>query len=763
MKKGDKIISFTAALAGNPNCGKTTLFNVCTGARLKTGNRPGVTVSVESGEYRAAGIRAVLYDLPGIYGLSSRSAEERTAQDFLCKASVTSDVRRDGNGKIPADVIINVVDATSPERSLYLTLRLKSLGIPVVTALNMTDVLEKRGGKIDTAKLSRALGIPVVNICARRGQGIKELMETAAREAAKTSAQNNGTGTDAQSDAAKTAEHKAISVTGKTKVTGHAAVHTYSSFDTASRGTFTQGVAARETRAYASAGGHSGAGRADDAAVFAEAKSICRRCISRESAPPRFTDRADSLLCRPLTGFLFLILIMAAVLFITFGAGNYLRCGLDGIFSFIICRAESAACRFPSWARELICSAVLPAVGAVVSFLPQLFILYLCLAVLDDSGYLPRAAFVADAAMSKLSLSGKAVIPLLLGYGCSVPAILASQTVEGSSAQKRLALAIPFIPCSARLPVCVMLSGMFFPYHQAAVCAVLYAVGTAVSLLTLRLCAALRRSCSKAVPLCRHASENANFGSQGRITAPSARNFGIRRNYGNEDNTLFCGCSRDRYTVPPSGAVKTGRCIFGNCSSCVSFEAEHGYTPLVMELPDFRAPGIKSVVSAAAHRSGEYLKKAGTLIFLSSAVLYFLISFGAGGAAASPAESFGAFSGKLLAPLLKPCGLGFWQIALALICAVGAKEMAVSSLAVLYGAASAPALRAILSANGFTAASAVSFLVFAVLYTPCISTLAAIRAQYGGKYALRGAFFSLAAAYVFAMVSYWAAVALGLG
>lgn len=195
-------------------------------------------------------------------------------------------------------------------------------------------------------------------------------------------------------------------------------------------------------------------------------------------------------------------------------------------------------------------------------------------------------------------------------------------------------------------------------------------------------------------------------------------NFGMCRNCRNEDNTLFGGRSRDRYTVPPSGAVKTGRCIFGNCSSCVSFEAEHGYTPLVMELPDFRAPGIKSVVSAAAHRSGEYLKKAGTLIFLSSAVLYFLISFGAGKAAASPAESFGAFAGKLLAPLLKPCGLGFWQIALALICAVGAKEMAVSSLAVLYGAASAPALRAILSANGFTAASAVSFLVFAVPVYP---------------------------------------------
>ena len=755
MKKGDKSISFTAALAGNPNCGKTTLFNVCTGARLKTGNRPGVTVSVESGEYRAAGIRAVLFDLPGIYGLSSRSAEERTAQDFLRKASVSSDVRRDGNGKMPADVIINVVDATSPERSLYLTLRLKSLGIPVVTALNMTDVLEKRGGKIDTAKLSSALGIPVVNICARRGQGVKELMETAAREAAKATAQSNAEGTAAYEAAA--------TITGKTKAAGHAAVHTYSSFDTASRRTFAQGTALRGAYAYTNAGANSGDGCADDAAVFAEAKSICRRCISRESAPPRFTDRADSLLCRPLTGFLFLILIMAAVLFITFGAGNYLRCALDGIFSFIICRAESAACRFPSWARELLCSAVLPAVGAVVSFLPQLFILYLCLAVLDDSGYLPRAAFVADAAMSKLSLSGKAVIPLLLGYGCSVPAILASQTVEGSSAQKRLALAIPFIPCSARLPVCVMLSGMFFPYHQAAVCAVLYAVGTAVSLLTLRLCADLRRSCSKAVPLCRHASENANFGSQGRITAPSARNFGIRRNYGNEDNTLFCGCSRDRYTIPPSGAVKTGRCIFGNCSSCVSFEAEHGYTPLVMELPDFRAPGIKSVVSAAAHRSGEYLKKAGTLIFLSSAVLYFLISFGAGGAAASPADSFGAFAGKLLAPILKPCGLGFWQIALALICAVGAKEMAVSSLAVLYGAASAPALRAILSANGFTAASAVSFLVFAVLYTPCISTLAAIRAQYGAKCALRGAFFSLAAAYVLATVSYWAAVALGLG
>lgn len=742
MKKGDKSISFTAALAGNPNCGKTTLFNVCTGARLKTGNRPGVTVSVESGEYRASGIRAVLYDLPGIYGLSSRSAEERTAQDFLRKASVSSDVRRDGNGKMPADVIINVVDATSPERSLYLTLRLKSLGIPVVTALNMTDVLEKRGGKIDTAKLSSSLGIPVVNICARRGQGVKELMETAAREAAKATAQSNAAGTAAYEAAA--------TITGKTKAAGHAAVNTYSSFDTASRGSFAQGTALRGAYAYTNAGANSGDGCADDAAVFAEAKSICRRCISRESAPPRFTDRADSLLCRPLTGFLFLILIMAAVLFITFGAGNYLRCALDGIFSFIICRAESAACRFPSWARELLCSAVLPAVGAVVSFLPQLFILYLCLAVLDDSGYLPRAAFVADAAMSKLSLSGKAVIPLLLSYGCSVPAILASQTVEGSSAQKRLALAIPFIPCSARLPVCVMLSGMFFPNHQAAVCAVLYAVGTAVSLLTLRLCADLRRSpSSKAESLCRHASENANFV--------------MRRKCRNEDNTLFCGRSRDRYTVPPSGAVKTGRCIFGNCSSCVSFEAEHGYTPLVMELPDFRAPGIKSVVSAAAHRSGEYLKKAGTLIFLSSAVLYFLISFGAGGAAASPAESFGAFSGKLLAPLLKPCGLGFWQIALALICAVGAKEMAVSSLAVLYGAASAPALRAILSANGFTAASAVSFLVFAVLYTPCISTLAAIRAQYGGKYALRGAFFSLAAAYVFAMVSYWAAVALGLG
>ena len=587
MKKGDKSISFTAALAGNPNCGKTTLFNVCTGARLKTGNRPGVTVSVESGEYRAAGIRAVLYDLPGIYGLSSRSAEERTAQDFLRKASVSSDVRREENGKMPADVIINVVDATSPERSLYLTLRLKSLGIPVVTALNMTDVLEKRGGKIDTAKLSSALGIPVVNICARRGQGVKELMETAAYEAAKATAQSNAAGTAAyEADA---------TIAGKTKAAGHAAVNTYSSFDTASRGSFAQGTALRGAYAYTNAGANSGDGCADDAAVFAEAKSICRRCISRESAPPRFTDRADSLLCRPLTGFLFLILIMAAVLFITFGAGNYLRCALDGIFSFIICRAESAACRFPSWTRELLCSAVLPAVGAVVSFLPQLFILYLCLAVLDDSGYLPRAAFVADAAMSKLSLSGKAVIPLLLSYGCSVPAILASQTVEGSSAQKRLALAIPFIPCSARLPVCVMLSGMFFPYHQAAVCAVLYAVGTAVSLLTLRLCAALRRSCSKAVPLCRHASENANFGSQGRITAPAACNFGIRRNCRNEDNTLFCGRSRADIPYRPQAQSKRDGAFSAIAVPAFPLKLSTGIPRLLWSFPIFARPESKAL------------------------------------------------------------------------------------------------------------------------------------------------------------------------
>lgn len=681
--------SITVAFVGNPNCGKTTLFNALTGASLKTANWPGVTVEGKEGFYNFEGHLMELIDLPGTYSLTSYTMEEEVTRSLVLSNE--------------ADVIVDVVDASCLERSLYLTLELLALKKPVVVALNMMDIVEKRGIEIDLHRLSETLGAPVIPISARKRQGLKPLMHAVYH--------HKMTGLDKvqhlhETDDGMPDKHEENVIVYSAEL--EAAIDTVQKHfeanypDAANPRWYaikelegdksilhdfplSQGVLSEITQSTKLA----------EKASFEQRfimerynfiQEIIHECLFNNHEVALRTDGADRILTNSWFAIPIFLCIMGFVFFLTFFIGDackeWLEEGLDFLNAWI--GEELSFVGASAWAVSLICDGVISGVGTVVTFLPNIFILFLALAFLEDSGYMSRVAYIMDTIMSKLGLSGRAFIPMILGFGCTVPAVLATRTLESRRDKMRVMLVCSFMSCSARLPIYILLAGIFFANYAALVAFSMYFLGIIAALLTLFI-----------------------------LHAADARH-----------------------------------------STQQEEEAS-----LLIELPDYKMPDAHSIWMYMWDKVKDYLIRAGTVIFFASIAIWVLLHTGPGGYVEEDfAFSFAGIIGHALAPALAPFGCGDWRLVVALLAGVSAKEVIVSSLSVLFGIAGVAGSltwhQAFVSI-GFGQANALGFLTFCLLYVPCIAAIAVIASESKStRFAAGTIVFNLVVAWVVAVLVY---------
>lgn len=665
-----------AAFIGNPNCGKTTLFNAYTGANLKVANWPGVTVEKKEGSMNYHGKRIGLVDLPGIYSLTSYTMEERLSRQYIL----------DGE----ADVIIDVADASALERNLYLTIQLIELGKPVVLALNMMDIVEERGMEIDMHRLPEMLGIPVVPVCARKRTGLDILMHAAEHHV--------GRPTD------KTEHHHASGSHVHDHHSEYVMVYSDEIEDKIDKISSLAAVKYPELenlRWYAikylerdseicekyPLNLHGIADRSYEDEIIGQRYDFIEEIISEvlvnKDARSRSTDKIDAVLTHKNWGLPVFLGIMALVFFLTFTVGDWLKgyfeTALNAFSAFVETGLNSLSVN--KVVTSLVVDGVIAGVGGVLTFLPNIFILFLALAFLEDSGYMARVAYVMDGVMAKIGLSGRAFIPMLLGFGCTVPAVMASRALEDSRDRLKTIFVTPFMSCSARLPVYVLLSQLFFGKYALLAAYSMYVIGVAAAI-------------------------------------AAAKLFNV-------------------------------------------FQEKKEINTLLIELPEYKTPNARTVILYVWEKIEDYLTKAGTTIFIASVVLWALLNFGVHGMSEDMSQSFGASIGKLLVPFMSCAGLGYWQIVVALISGIAAKEVVVSSLSVLYGVgniASAEGmgiLAATLGNAGFSAINAYSMMIFCLLYVPCAASIAAIRRETGSRKMTMGAvIFQLGTAWLCSTVFY---------
>ncbi len=619
---------------GNPNCGKTTLFNAFTGANLKVANWPGVTVERVEGRtsYKGRPIRVI--DLPGIYSLTSYTIEEIVTRRCIEEGEV--------------DVIINVVDASSLERNLYLTLQLLELKKPVILALNMMDIVEERGMEIDLHRLPEMLGyIPVVPVSARKRTGLDVLMHAVVHHY-----EEEPQGVVVRYDSRIEEKISRIEKILYAK---------YGEMENMRWHAVKMLEKDKEVQNDHPVDVDHIVGDGFEKKIINEKydyiEEVIQECLFNKEERAAATDRIDSWLTHPIWGIPFFLGIMAVVFFLTFTVGDFLKgyfeVGLDwfseAVFSFLTHIHASEGM------TSLVVDGIVAGVGGILTFLPNIFILFLALAFLEDSGYMARVAYVMNEVMGRVGLSGKAFLPMLLGFGCTVPAVMASRALSSERDRRRTILITPFMSCSARLPIYVLFAGMFFPDHALIVAYSLYLIGLGAAILIA---------------------------------------FGVHRmDRGDKEDTLL------------------------------------------IELPEYKTPNGRTVWIYVWDKVKDYLSKAGTTIFVASIVLWFVLNFGPAGYISDVTESFAAMFGKILAPLLAPAGLGYWQVAVALISGLSAKEVVVSSFSVLFGisninsAGGMGELVLSLSAMGFGGVNAYALMVFCLMYTPCVAAIGAIRRE----------------------------------
>ncbi len=669
LHKGEPI---TLALAGNQNCGKTTLFNQLTGANQHVGNFPGVTVDKKEGQLRRHP-EATVVDLPGVYSLSPYSNEEVVTRDFLIKEKPTA--------------IINIVDATNIERNLYLTLQLMELNIPMVLALNMMDELSANGGSIHINELEAALGIPVVPISAVKNEGIDELIDHVMHVALNREVPG-------YIDFCPKGE-QAGDPLGEVHRCVHAFMHLLEPY--AKKAQLPLRFAAtkmvegdplieralnvpdREAHAlddFIDALETEG-GLDREAALanmrFSFIERLCAQTVTRphESREHARSVAADRILTGRFTAIPCFILIMGFVFLMTFswlGAwlSDWLQTGIDLVIG-LIGDALAAADVSPT-VSSLVTDGICGGVGSVIGFLPTIITLFLFLSILEDSGYMARVAFVMDKPLRKLGLSGRSFVPMLTGFGCSVPAIMASRTLSSERDRKMTILLVPFMSCSAKLPIYGLITSAFFPPEMRGVIVVsLYLIGMAV----------------------------------GVVYALILKKF--------------------------------------------KFEGQP--VPFVMELPNYRLPSAKSVARLVWEKAKGFIQKAFTVVFLATLIVWFLQTFNAGlTLAESPDESLLALIGGAIAPVFAPLGFGDWRASTALITGFMAKESVVSTLTVLVGGSVAALQEVFISATAFT------FLVFTLLYTPCVAAIATVKKETNGRTAAKLVVAQCAVAWVVAFL-----------
>ena len=631
------------ALAGNQNCGKTTLFNALTGSNQHVGNFPGVTVDQKSGEVREHKDCTVV-DLPGIYSLRTYTQEEIVTRDYILNQK--------------PDGIINIVDATNIERNLYLTLQLLELRVPMVLALNMMDEVRANGGTIDVQKLSDDLGIPVVPITAAKGEGVSELMDRAVE-----TAKNRVLPKVYDFCAANSPVHRCV----------HAVVHLIEDHaerlglpprfcatkliegdrDMANRLVLDQNerellehcIVQMETEN----GLDRNASLADMRYTFIEQVTADVVVKCHESKEHKRSVAWDRVLTGKYTALPVFFGVMLLIFWLTFdvigqGLSDLLALGIDYVTAGV--DGALTAYGINPVVHSLIIDGIFAGVGSVLSFLPIIVTLFFFLSILEDTGYMARVAFVMDKLLRKIGLSGRSIVPLLIGFGCSVPAIMATRTVSSDRDRKMTILLTPYMSCSAKIPIYGFFTAAFFTDHKALVMISLYVLGIVVGILA---------------------------------------------------------------ALVMKGTAFRGKPV-----------------PFVMELPNYRMPSAKSVGLLLWEKAKDFLQRAFTVIFLATVVIWFLQSFDTRlNVVTDSADSLLALIGQWLAVLFRPLGFGDWRCATALISGFIAKESVVSTLQVLLGNAAITSL--------FTTRSAISFLVFTLLYTPCIAAVATIRRELGSR------------------------------
>ena len=646
LPEGTKL---TFALAGNQNCGKTTLFNQLTGSNQHVGNFPGVTVDQKSGVIRGHS-NTLVTDLPGIYSLSPYTNEEIVSRQFILNEKPTG--------------IINIVDATNIERNLYLTMQLMELEVPMVLALNMMDEMRGNGGSVHINEMEEFLGIPVVAISAAKNEGITELINHAVHVA---KYQERPARTDFCEESANGgAVHRCLHgimnlIEDHAKRAGipvRFATTKVVEGDTAILEALELSENEKEMLEHIITQMEEERGLDRAAAIadmrFAFIKKLVGECVVKpgESKERERSQKLDQILTGKYTAIPMFIAIMAAVFFLTFNViGAWLQGLLEGGIGYL---TNSIDALLTTWKvngtlHSLIIDGIFNGVGSVISFLPIIVILFLFLSLLEDTGYMARVAFVMDKLLRKIGLSGRSIVPMLIGFGCTVPGVMASRTLPSERDRKMTILLTPFMSCTAKLPIYGFFSEVFFPKHSGLVMVCLYFLGIAVGILVALVM----------------------------------------------KNTAFKG-----ETVP-----------------------------FVMELPNYRMPGLKNVLQLMWEKAKDFLQRAFTVIFLAAIVIWFLQTFDLHmNVVADSKDSILAMAAGFIAPVFAPMGFGDWRVVTALIAGFMAKESVVSTLSVLYG--STEALLASLSIP-----AAAGLLVFCLLYTPCVAAIASIKRELGGKWA----------------------------
>lgn len=578
----------TAALLGNPNVGKTSLFNLLTGSNQYVGNWAGVTVEKKEGFINS---KIKIVDLPGIYAMDTFSNEEKVSKEFLI------------NDK--ADVIINIVDASNLDRNLYLTTQLKQFNLPIILVLNMIDVAESKGIKIDYKLLSKELKVSVIPIVASKGKGIDELVKLL--ESGHFLSDNDDNDYQFQT----------------------------------------------ESEAYS----------------FIE--TILSNCITNLPINKySYTEKIDSIFLNKYLAYPLFFMILFLIFKFTF---NWVGKPLSDFLTFLLNTyfvpfVGSLLSSSSDWFKSLIIDGIIGGVGSIIVFLPIILSLFLGISFLEDSGYMARAAFIMDKVMRKMGLSGKAFIPLIIGFGCSVPAVMSSRTLESEKDRKLTALLVPLMSCNARLPVYALFASVFFRGKETNVVFSLYLLGIVMAFL-----------------------------------------MGLLFK-----NSLF----------------------------------KKNEEPFIIELPEYKLPEFKNLVMHTWDKGKGFLRKAGTIIFSVSVIVWLLSNFSFNGMS-SIENSFLASIGNFISPIFKPLGFYSWQTSVALISGIMAKEVIIGTMGVIFGSN----LSAILP-KYFTPLSSISFLVFVLLYTPCISVIATMKKEYGGRMASFSVIYQLILAWVVSFLVY---------
>lgn len=654
------------ALAGNQNCGKTTLFNQLTGSNQHVGNFPGVTVDRKSGFIKGHPDCEVV-DLPGIYSLSPYTSEEIVSRKFILEEKPSA--------------IINIVDATNLERNLYLTMQLMELDVPMVLALNMMDEVEKNGGSILINEMEEILQIPVVPISAARNQGVQELVRHAvhvARYREKPGIRDFCSPLDH-----KGAVHRAL----------HGIMHLIQDHAEAAgiplrfaAGKLVEGDHLVEEALHLEDNEKEMIGHIikqmeeerglDHAAAMADMRflfirRLCDKTVvkpkeSREHARSRKMDR---ILTGKYTAIPIFILIMGLVFYLTFNVigaffQDLLASGIDRLTEQVDGALTAAGVN--GAVKSLLVDGIFTGVGSVLSFIPIIMVLFFFLSILEDGGYMARVAFVMDKLLRKIGLSGRSIVPMLIGFGCSVPAVMSTRTLPSLRDRRMTIMLIPFMSCSAKVPIYAFFTAAFFPHTGGLVMTGLYLTGVCMAVVVALL----------------------------------------------SKNTFFKG------------------------------EA----VPFVMELPNYRMPGAKNVGRLMWDKGKDFLQRAFTVIFVGTIIVWFLQSFDLTlNMVEDSKDSILALLGGWIAPLFSPLGFGDWKMSTALICGFMAKESVVATLSVLYGSVGA-------LETALTPMAAFSFLIFCLLYTPCIATIASVRRENGGRWALEMVIFQCVVAWIVSFI-----------